>query len=138
MRASLVSDARPLLTRYVHVARVTIDPTFRVGAVDPRVFGTFVEHLGRCVYTGIFEPGHPTADEHGFRGDVAELVRRARRDRWCATRAATSSPATAGRTASDRGTSGPRRLDLAWRSVETTRSGRRLLALGSEQTGWRR
>ena len=51
------------------------DPTFRVGAVDPRVFGTFVEHMGRSVYTGIFEPGHPTADGYGFRGDVADLVR---------------------------------------------------------------
>jgi len=57
------------------VARVTIDPTFRVGAVDPRVFGTFVEHMGRSVYTGIFEPGHPTDDGSGFRGDVADLVR---------------------------------------------------------------
>ena len=56
-------------------ARITVDPAFRVGTVDPRVYGSFVEHLGRCVYTGIYEPGHPTADQHGFRGDVAELVR---------------------------------------------------------------
>ena len=57
------------------VAEVTLDPTFRVGTVDPRLFGTFVEHMGRCVYTGIHEPDHPTADENGFRGDVAALVR---------------------------------------------------------------
>ena len=43
--------------------------------VDPRLFGSFVEHLGRCVYTGIFEDGHPTADSSGFRQDVAALVR---------------------------------------------------------------
>ena len=56
-------------------ARITVDPAFRVGTVDPRVYGSFVEHLGRCVYTGIYEPGHPTADQHGFREDVADLVR---------------------------------------------------------------
>ena len=43
--------------------------------MDPRVFGTFVEHMGRSVHTGIFEPGHPTEDGSGFRGDVADLVR---------------------------------------------------------------
>ena len=59
----------------MHVAAVTLDPGFRVGAVDPRVFGTFVEHMGRCVYTGIHEPDHPTSDGNGFRKDVAELVR---------------------------------------------------------------
>ena len=56
-------------------ARITVDPAFRVGPVDPRVYGTFVEHLGRCVYTGIYEPEHPTADHHGFRKDVADLTR---------------------------------------------------------------
>jgi alpha-N-arabinofuranosidase len=46
-----------------------------ISELDRRVFGTFVEHLGRCVYTGIFEPGHPKADERGFRRDVLELTR---------------------------------------------------------------
>ena len=39
----------------------------RSATTDPRLFGAFVEHLGRCVYGGIFEPGHPTADAKGFR-----------------------------------------------------------------------
>jgi len=56
-------------------ASLTLDPAFTIGAVDPRLFGSFVEHLGRCVYTGIFEPGHPAADEHGLRRDVLDLVR---------------------------------------------------------------
>lgn len=56
-------------------ATVTMDPLVRVGPVDPRLFGSFVEHMGRCVYTGISEPGHPTADSDGFRGDVLTLVR---------------------------------------------------------------
>ena len=56
-------------------ARVVLHPDFTVGTVDRRLFGSFVEHLGRAVYTGIYEPGHPTADEAGFRQDVAELTR---------------------------------------------------------------
>ncbi len=54
---------------------IKLDPDFVVGDVNRRLFGTFVEHMGRCVYTGIFEPDHPTADEHGFRQDVADLVK---------------------------------------------------------------
>lgn len=54
---------------------VLIDHDFAIGATDERLFGAFVEHLGRCVYGGLYEPGHPTADEHGFRGDVLALVR---------------------------------------------------------------
>ena len=56
-------------------ATVRIDQAFTVGPLNRRLFGSFVEHMGRCVYTGIYEPDHPTADERGFRGDVADLVR---------------------------------------------------------------
>ncbi|AWB86990.1 alpha-N-arabinofuranosidase [Mycetocola zhujimingii] len=56
-------------------ARITLDRDFTVGDVPHRLFGSFVEHMGRCVYTGIFEPGHPTANESGFRTDVLDLVR---------------------------------------------------------------
>ncbi|MFC4560909.1 alpha-N-arabinofuranosidase [Nocardiopsis mangrovi] len=56
-------------------ASMTLDPAFRIAPVHRRTFGSFVEHMGRCVYTGIYEPGHPTADGDGFRGDVADLVR---------------------------------------------------------------
>lgn len=52
-----------------------LDRDFTVGRTDDRLFGSFVEHLGRAVYSGIFEPGHPTADARGFRGDVLALVR---------------------------------------------------------------
>jgi alpha-N-arabinofuranosidase len=54
---------------------VVLDRAFTVGAVPRRLFGSFVEHMGRCVYGGIHEPGHPTADADGFRGDVLELAR---------------------------------------------------------------
>ena len=53
-------------------ARLIVDRDFAISDIDRRLFGSFVEHMGRCVYTGIFEPGHPTADAKGFRQDVAE------------------------------------------------------------------
>ncbi|MBC9730067.1 alpha-N-arabinofuranosidase [Streptomyces sp. TRM68367] len=56
-------------------ASLTVDPAFRVADVNPRTFGSFVEHMGRCVYTGIYEPGHRYADEDGLRRDVLDLVR---------------------------------------------------------------
>lgn len=55
--------------------KVTLDPAFTVGPVRRRTFGSFVEHLGRCVYTGIHDPEHPSADRHGFRGDVLDMTR---------------------------------------------------------------
>jgi alpha-N-arabinofuranosidase len=56
-------------------AQIALERDFTVGEVPRRLFGSFVEHLGRCVYTGIYEPGHPEATEKGFRGDVLELVK---------------------------------------------------------------
>lgn len=56
-------------------AKLIVDRDFAISDIDRRIFGTFVEHMGRCVYTGIFEPGHSTADAQGFRQDVAELTK---------------------------------------------------------------
>ena len=52
-----------------------ITPDNRIAEINPRLFGSFVEHLGRAVYTGIYEPGHPEADAQGFRQDVINLVK---------------------------------------------------------------
>ena len=56
-------------------ATLVLNPAFVVAPVRRRTFGSFVEHLGRCVCTGIHDPGHPTADADGFRGDVVGLTR---------------------------------------------------------------
>ena len=56
-------------------ATITLDRQFRRATVDKRIYGSFVEHLGRVVYDGIYSPTHPTADENGFREDVIELVK---------------------------------------------------------------
>lgn len=59
----------------MHDARLVVNRNFTIAPLNRRIFGTFVEHMGRCVYGGIYEPGHPTADENGFRQDVLELTR---------------------------------------------------------------
>ncbi len=56
-------------------AKLIVDRDFKIGEIDKRVYGSFIEHLGRAVYTGIYQPGHPAADENGFRKDVIDLVR---------------------------------------------------------------
>ena len=56
-------------------ARLTLDPDFQISRIDKRVYGSFVEHLGRAVYGGVYQPGHASADEEGFRKDVLDLVR---------------------------------------------------------------
>jgi len=56
-------------------ATVHISKNFIVGQIDNRIYGSFVEHLGRCVYGGIYDPDHKTADQNGFRQDVADLIR---------------------------------------------------------------
>src|SRR5690625_3033486 len=105
-----------------HRARVEFDPRFTVAEVPERLFGSFVEHLGRCVYTGIYEPDHPTADTDGLRRDVLDLI---------AELGPTMIRSPGGNFVSgyrwedgigpkeDR----PRRLDLAWRVTETNQFG---------------
>lgn len=56
-------------------ATIKIDTDRTIGKVSPLLFGNFVEHLGRCVYGGIYEPGSPLADEKGFRKDVLQAVK---------------------------------------------------------------
>lgn len=103
-------------------ARFTLDPAFTVGTVDPRLFGSFVEHLGRCVYTGIHEPDHPAADEDGLRTDVLDLVRELG---VTVIRYPGGNFVSAYRWEDSVGPvdERPRRLDPAWRSTETNRFG---------------
>lgn len=56
-------------------AKLFADRHFPIGSIDRRIYGSFLEHLGRAVYGGIYEPEHPLADDMGFRKDVLELVR---------------------------------------------------------------
>ena len=56
-------------------ARLITDKDKTISVIDDRLYGSFIEHLGRAVYDGIYEPGHPCADEDGFRTDVIGLVK---------------------------------------------------------------
>jgi alpha-N-arabinofuranosidase len=55
-------------------AKLTLHREFTIGETDKRIYGSFIEHLGRAVYNGIYEPNHREADELGFRKDVINLV----------------------------------------------------------------
>lgn len=56
-------------------ARAVINQTRYRADLDRRLFGSFLEHLGRAVYTGVYEPGSPLADKNGFRKDVAAEIK---------------------------------------------------------------
>lgn len=103
-------------------AILVIDNNFSIAKVDDRLFGSFVEHLGRCVYTGIYEPGHPTADKDGFRQDVIDLVKELG---VTAIRYPGGNFVSGYRWEDGVGPkeSRPRRLDLAWHSTETNEFG---------------
>ena len=58
------------------VARIFIDSRRTIGALDRNLFGSFLEHLGRAIYEGIYDPGSPLSDVNGFRKDVMEEVRK--------------------------------------------------------------
>lgn len=56
-------------------AKLIVDKDYKIGEIDKRIYGSFVEHLGRAVYDGLYQPGHPMSDEDGFRKDVISLVK---------------------------------------------------------------
>jgi alpha-N-arabinofuranosidase len=103
-------------------AHVVVDTDRQVGPIDRRLFGSFVEHLGRCVYDGIFEPGHATVDEHGFRTDVMDLVRElgVTTIRYPGGNFVSAYRWEDGVGPRDQR---PTRLDLAWHSTETNQVG---------------
>lgn len=112
----------PNALRTMKKAHLTIDPHLVVGQVNRRLFGSFAEHLGRCIYNGIYEPGHSTADEEGFRTDVIELVRELG---VSAIRYPGGNFVSGYRWEDGVGPreQRPRRLDLAWHSTETNQIG---------------
>ncbi|MEU4622055.1 alpha-N-arabinofuranosidase [Actinoplanes sp. NPDC023801] len=106
----------------MEAAHLSADPAFAIAPVDRRLFGSFVEHMGRCVYTGIFEPGHPAADEDGLRSDVLALTRELG---VSLVRYPGGNFVSGYRWEDGVGPAGerPRRLDLAWRTIETNAFG---------------
>ncbi len=103
-------------------AKITFDRDFQVSRIDRRIYGSFIEHLGRAVYGGIYEPDSPFADEQGFRRDTLELVRELRVPvvRYPGGNFVSGYKWEDGvGPREDR----PRRIDLAWTVVETNEVG---------------
>lgn len=100
--------------------KLVLDRDYAIGAVDERIYSNFVEHLGRCVYGGIYEKGHPTSDEAGFRGDVKELVKKLNVPM---IRYPGGNFVSGFCWEDSVGRDRPRRLDLAWLTTETNEVG---------------
>lgn len=106
----------------MHRARVRVSAEDVVAPIHRRLFGSFVEHIGRCVYGGIYEPGHPSADAQGFRTDITAMI-----DELgvAAVRYPGGNFVSGYRWEDGIGPREhrPRRLDLAWHSTETNEVG---------------
>ena len=102
--------------------RATLHRDFEISKIDDRLYSAFIEHMGRAIYTGIYEPGHPTADEDGFRKDVLDLVRALKIPaiRYPGGNFVSAYNWEDGIGPKDKR---PVRLDLAWRSKETNQVG---------------
>ena len=103
-------------------ARIRIDLNNTIGRIDDRLYGSFIEHLGRAVYGGIYEPTHPTADDMGFRTDVMEMIEKLNVPivRYPGGNFVSGYNWEDG--TGDKA-SRPRKLELAWSSVETNEVG---------------
>ena len=115
-------------------ASVILDRDYVVSRVDERIYGSFIEHLGRAVYGGIYEPDHPLADELGFRKDVLAAVRRLRVP---IVRYPGGNFVSGFRWEDSVGPreSRPKRLDLAWFTTETNEVGLHEFAEWAKQAG---
>ena len=104
------------------MTRIGIDLARRIGTVDRRIFGNFIEHLGRCIYGGIYEEGSPLSDARGFRQDVLEAVRPLRVPllRWPGGNFVSGYHWLDGVGPKDQR---PRRTELAWYAEESNRFG---------------
>jgi alpha-N-arabinofuranosidase len=102
--------------------RIKVDPERVSGEIDRKIFGGFAEHLGRCIYGGIYEPGSPLADERGFRRDVIDALGRLG---ISIVRYPGGNFASGYRWRDGVGpvSERPARIDLAWNDVETNRFG---------------
>ncbi len=115
-------------------AQIILEKDFKVCEVDKRIYGSFIEHLGRAVYGGIYEPGHEQADELGFRRDVLELVRELDVPlvRYPGGNFVSGYNWEDGiGPAAER----PRRLELAWRTIETNQVGTDEFARWAQSAG---
>ncbi|MCL2670549.1 MAG: alpha-N-arabinofuranosidase [Clostridiales bacterium] len=101
-------------------AKITLNANSAIAAIDERIYGSFIEHMGRAVYTGIYEPTHPTADANGFRQDVTDLIRPLKIP---VIRYPGGNFVSGYRWEDGVGSSRPVRPDLAWQAIEPNQVG---------------
>ncbi|CAI9392985.1 Intracellular exo-alpha-(1-_5)-L-arabinofuranosidase [Bacillus sp. T2.9-1] len=103
-------------------AKLIIDKSFKIAEIDSRIYGSFIEHLGRAVYGGIYDPGHPLADKNGFRQDVMELVKQLQVPivRYPGGNMVSAYNWEDGVGPKEKR---PKKLELAWNSIETNEVG---------------
>jgi alpha-N-arabinofuranosidase len=104
------------------VAKIKVDLDRRIGRLDRRVFGGFIEHLGRCIYGGVFDENSPLSDERGYRRDVLEAARNLRIPilRWPGGNFVSGYHWTDGIGLREER---PRKIELAWFTEESNRFG---------------
>jgi alpha-L-arabinofuranosidase len=104
------------------VARIKLDPDRTIGTLDRRVFGGFIEHLGRCIYGGVFDENSPLSDDRGYRRDVLEAARNLRMPilRWPGGNFVSGYHWTDGIGPREER---PRKIELAWFTEESNRFG---------------
>ncbi len=104
------------------MAVIKLDLDRVLGPVDRRILGCFTEHLGRCIYGGIFDEGSPRSDDQGFRTDVIEAVKALKPPllRWPGGNFVSGYHFTDGIGPKDQR---PRRTELAWHTEESNRFG---------------
>jgi len=100
--------------------KMVIDKEFKVSPVDERIYGSFIEHLGRAVYDGLYQPGHELSDEDSFRKDVIEMVKELNVP---IIRYPGGNFVSNFFWEDSVGENRPTRLELAWRSLETNEFG---------------
>lgn len=103
-------------------ATIKIDTERVIGDIDPKLYGNFTEHLGRCIYGGIFEEGSPLSDANGYRRDVMEVVKKLNVTllRWPGGNFSSNYHWRDGIGPRDQR---PPRLEMAWGTVESNRFG---------------
>lgn len=104
------------------MATISLNLARKTGIIDRKIYGGFVEHLGRCIYGGIYEEGSPLSDEHGFRKDVMDAVRTLQLPilRWPGGNFVSAYHWTDGVGPVEKR---PRQMELAWHSVESNHFG---------------
>ena len=103
-------------------ARIKVDTDRQVGQIDQLIYGNFIEHLGRCIYGGVYEPGSPLSDEKGFRKDVMKATQQLNTTivRWPGGNFVSGYHWEDGIGPADKR---PTRIDLAWGNYESNKFG---------------